>query len=187
MVTEIWVNNNIDSDNGLLPNGTKPLPEPMLTYHQWGLMAFTWGQFYRKCSMHLSILDMSLKITYKLSMITIISPRSQWVNPLTPTRLDNPPLWTRQAQTASNAVALQNYKTKTNSEISHQVLLFVCNKSAWRNRQQAILTHSLRPEQNAWFFADDIECIDLNETFIIILLYTSMYIQFIYGYFLCLW
>ena len=32
MATEIWV--NIGSGNGLLPDGTKPLPEPMLTYHQ---------------------------------------------------------------------------------------------------------------------------------------------------------
>ena len=30
--TRNWV--NIGSGNGLLPNGTKPLPEPMLTYHQ---------------------------------------------------------------------------------------------------------------------------------------------------------
>ena len=29
MATEIWV--NISSGNGLLPDGTKPLPEPMLT------------------------------------------------------------------------------------------------------------------------------------------------------------
>ena len=29
MATEIWVNN--DSGNGLAPDGTKPLPEPMLT------------------------------------------------------------------------------------------------------------------------------------------------------------
>ena len=29
MVTKIWV--NIGSGNGLLPDGTKPLPEPMLT------------------------------------------------------------------------------------------------------------------------------------------------------------
>ena len=33
MATEICV--NIGSDNGLLPDGTKPLPEPMLTDHQW--------------------------------------------------------------------------------------------------------------------------------------------------------
>ena len=25
---------NTGSDNGLLPDGTKPLPEPVLTYHQ---------------------------------------------------------------------------------------------------------------------------------------------------------
>ena len=33
MVTEIWV--NISSGNGLLPDGTKPLPEPMLTYQYY--------------------------------------------------------------------------------------------------------------------------------------------------------
>ena len=27
-----WIRMNIDSRNGLLPDGTKPLPEPMLTY-----------------------------------------------------------------------------------------------------------------------------------------------------------
>ena len=32
MATEIWV--NIGSSNGLMPDGTKPLPEPMLTDHQ---------------------------------------------------------------------------------------------------------------------------------------------------------
>ena len=33
MATEIWV--NIGSGNGLLPDGTKPLPEPLLNDHQW--------------------------------------------------------------------------------------------------------------------------------------------------------
>ena len=32
MATEIWVNTG--SGNGLLPDSTKPLPEPMLTDHQ---------------------------------------------------------------------------------------------------------------------------------------------------------
>ena len=32
MATENWV--NIGSGNGLLSEGTKPLPEPMLTYHE---------------------------------------------------------------------------------------------------------------------------------------------------------
>ena len=31
MATEIWV--NIGTGNGLLPDGTKPLPEPILTFH----------------------------------------------------------------------------------------------------------------------------------------------------------
>ena len=31
MVTQIWV--NTDSGNGLVPDGTKPLPEQMLTSH----------------------------------------------------------------------------------------------------------------------------------------------------------
>ena len=38
MAREIWV--DIGSGNGLLPDGTKPLPEPMLTSHQQGLVAF---------------------------------------------------------------------------------------------------------------------------------------------------
>ena len=33
LATEIWVN-MIGSGNGLLPDGTKPLPEPMAIYHQ---------------------------------------------------------------------------------------------------------------------------------------------------------
>ena len=37
MVTKNWV--NIGSGNGLLPDGTKPLPEPVLTNHHWGLVA----------------------------------------------------------------------------------------------------------------------------------------------------
>ena len=37
MATKIWV--NIGSGNGLLPDGTKPLPEPMLTDHHWNRIA----------------------------------------------------------------------------------------------------------------------------------------------------
>ena len=44
MATEIWV--NIGSGNGLLPDGTKPLPEPMLTDHQWSSVTFIVGQFH---------------------------------------------------------------------------------------------------------------------------------------------
>ena len=41
---------NTGSGNGLLSDSTKPLPEPVSTNHASGLVAFTWGQLYRKCS-----------------------------------------------------------------------------------------------------------------------------------------
>ena len=39
MATKIWV--NLVSGNGLIPDGNKPLPESILTYHQWGSLALT--------------------------------------------------------------------------------------------------------------------------------------------------
>ena len=60
MATEIWV--NIGSANGLLPDGTKPLPEPMFTYHQLGPVAFIGVQFYQMPQP--SVIEISLKITY---------------------------------------------------------------------------------------------------------------------------
>ena len=47
---------NIGSGNGLLPDGTKALPHPMLTGHSWGILAITWGRFRMKCSRYLSLL-----------------------------------------------------------------------------------------------------------------------------------
>ena len=44
MATETWV--NIGSGNGLLPDGTKPLPEPMLTDNQWSPMTFVLREFH---------------------------------------------------------------------------------------------------------------------------------------------
>ena len=38
MATQILV--NIGSGKGLLPDGTKSLPEPMLTYHKYGPVPF---------------------------------------------------------------------------------------------------------------------------------------------------
>ena len=51
MATQNWV--NIGSGNGLVPYGTKPLPEPMLTNHQ---MAISHEM------PKIVILDLSLKI-----------------------------------------------------------------------------------------------------------------------------
>ena len=36
---------NIGSGNELLPDGTKPLPEPMLTYRQLGPVAVNLGRY----------------------------------------------------------------------------------------------------------------------------------------------
>ena len=44
-------------------DGNKPLPEPMLTYHQSGRVAFIWGQFHKKYHSH-----QPLKLAWKLSM-----------------------------------------------------------------------------------------------------------------------
>ena len=50
---EIWV--NIGSGNGLLPDGTKPLPKPKLTDHQWNPVTFILGQFHKRCLNHQSL------------------------------------------------------------------------------------------------------------------------------------
>ena len=51
---------NIGSGNGLLPEDTKPLPEPMLTDHQWAPVTFVWGQLSKR---YLSC--QSLKLAWK--------------------------------------------------------------------------------------------------------------------------
>ena len=38
---------HIDLGNGLLPDGTKPLPTSMMIVHQWGTGIVTWGLFWR--------------------------------------------------------------------------------------------------------------------------------------------
>ena len=45
MMLQIWV--NFVSGNGLVPDGTKPLPEPKLTYHQCGSLVSTTRQSYK--------------------------------------------------------------------------------------------------------------------------------------------
>ena len=50
------------SGNGLLPNGTKPLPETMLTHHQGASVALTYEQFL--VAIEISICKMSFKHTH---------------------------------------------------------------------------------------------------------------------------
>ena len=72
MVTEIWV--NMGSGNGFLPDGNKPLPEPMLTDHQWSPVTFILGLFHWRCLNHQSwnpCENYISKISFKFS-------RGQW-------------------------------------------------------------------------------------------------------------
>ena len=62
MATEIWVNTG--SGNGLLPDGTKPLPEPMLTDHQWSPVKFIWAGGISQEIPQPLITKISMKITY---------------------------------------------------------------------------------------------------------------------------
>ena len=69
---------DIGSANGLVPDGTKPLPEPMLTDPHWSIVAYTWVQFHRKCSRCLSL------IWVWRSQSTATSSRGQWFIKLAP-------------------------------------------------------------------------------------------------------
>ena len=69
---QIWV--YIGSGDGLLPDGTKPLPEPMLTYYQLGPLAFMWGHFHEKTRRY-----QSAKQDWRLHFGNCFrSPRGQW-------------------------------------------------------------------------------------------------------------
>ena len=66
-----WNYVNIGSGNGLLPDGTKPLPEPMLTYNRWGPMPF----ILRRCE----DTNQENKIENYGFKMASRSPRGQWV------------------------------------------------------------------------------------------------------------
>ena len=74
MATKIWV--NIGSGNGLLPDGNKPLPEPMLTDHQWSPVTFILGQFHNRCLNH----QHWSPFENYMSKLSFNFPRGQWVN-----------------------------------------------------------------------------------------------------------
>ena len=48
--------------------GTKPLPEPVLTYHHWGSVTITWWQFWR-------VTKIRLKITYSKFHLNLLGAR----------------------------------------------------------------------------------------------------------------
>ena len=46
---------NTGTDYHLMPDGTKPLPEPMLTYHQLEHVTFVWGHYHQKICRYQSV------------------------------------------------------------------------------------------------------------------------------------
>ena len=77
MATEIWV--SIGSGNGLLPDGTKPLPEEMLTYHKYGPVTLIWGQFHKRYLSHWPL--KSVRILLILNLL-FESLKGKWVKGL---------------------------------------------------------------------------------------------------------
>ena len=77
MATKIWI--NIGLGNDLFPDCTKPLPEPMLTGHQWSPVTSILGKFHERCLNHQSL---NLAWNY-MSKISFKFARGQWVNQLT--------------------------------------------------------------------------------------------------------
>ena len=59
-------------DNGVLPDGIKPLPGKMLIHHPWGPVQSFSVQFPRKCSIHQS------SILFKIERIIPTSPKVLW-------------------------------------------------------------------------------------------------------------
>ena len=82
MATKIWVSNYIGLGNGLLQDGTKPLPHPILIYYQWWHLhasSFTGSPAHIVISIH----QMNFKITHlrllpHLSWDQMGQPRFQW-------------------------------------------------------------------------------------------------------------
>ena len=59
MATRIWV--NIGSDNGLLHDGIKPLPEPKLTMHQQGPITLISQEIYQSSITNINLNIICLK------------------------------------------------------------------------------------------------------------------------------
>ena len=57
---------NIGSVNGLVPDSNKPLHKPILTNHQWGLLAIFLGQFHSKCWRYLPLIEFENYISDRL-------------------------------------------------------------------------------------------------------------------------
>ena len=109
---------NIGSGNGLLPDGTKPLPEPMLTYHQRGSVAYFWEQFRRNCSRYrfrIWVWKRHFEKYFK-------SPRGQWVNSF----MSHVAIYT------SNVLRKKKQYHKLSKEFIHNsIMYYTCELFLW--------------------------------------------------------
>ena len=69
---------NIGTGNGLLPDGAKSLPEPMLTYIQQCPVVFIWGHYHNKIWRYQSV-----KQDEKISQGQMSQQIGVWTKPLT--------------------------------------------------------------------------------------------------------
>ena len=108
----------------LLPGGNKPLPEPILTYHERCSVLFIWKQFHKKCS--LIYMCSEIRILTHLPLVPHIYASVNWViigsgNGMSPVR--------RQAIIWTNAGLLSIELLGTSfSEIGIGILSFSCKK-----------------------------------------------------------
>ena len=96
---------NIGSGNGLFPDGTKPLTEPMLIKRQLGPPALIQSNIY------LNIHDVNLQVLFKIYTfkITATSPRGQWVN-------------LRETYTLSTQIPTVSWMNKWNEQTEHNAI-----------------------------------------------------------------
>ena len=119
---------NIALGTGLLPDGTKPLPEPILTYHEKHSVAFTWELF------HIWIKSMAYLHRLHFSNYYHVLLQPQWVN------------WWEGEKPAHRTLDMQN-----NASIN-SITMTTVNTI---DRKPKASINTLRPEQSDHHFAND--------------------------------
>ena len=69
-------------------SSTKPLHEPMLTYHHWGFVAFNWGKFHKNAQVISHIMDLqhwSWSVSSHWPRLSVVSGYSSWPGSLSTT------------------------------------------------------------------------------------------------------
>ena len=157
MATEIWV--NIGSGNGLLPDGTKPLPEPMLTFHNWSPVTFISGKEMPQPSINKICLNIIyLKFYWNSPGANELKLPKHGLNPLL---------------TCCSSV-LERVSTLTlvhiRSSTDPAALGALYHEPAWLSNLQTEIINALNPRHLGWNFAENIfKCNFVNKNVPILL------------------